>query len=135
MLVNNTSAQHSRRDKQSGLVSSTMTVFWCCAACVTRLNCLPTCYASSVGICSCIILVMFIVYLCSVIVHCCLNWVVIVRVDCSCDALLWSTAAMRVHYEYAVYSGIRASVCPLVVMYMGTPWESTCVTAPLCMYV
>ena len=41
----------------------------------------------------------------------------------------------RVHYEYTVYSGIRASVCPLVVMYMGTPWESTCVTAPPCMYV
>ena len=41
----------------------------------------------------------------------------------------------KVHYEYAMYSGIRASVCPLVVMYMGTPWESTCVTAPPCIYV
>ena len=61
---------------------------------------------------------MFTVYVCSVIVRSCLNWVAIVIVDCSCDALLWSTAVMRVHYEYAVYSGIRMSVCPLVVMYM-----------------
>ena len=41
----------------------------------------------------------------------------------------------RVHYEYTVYSGIRASVCPLLVMYMGTPWELSCMTAPPCMYV
>ena len=46
-----------------------------------------------------------------------------------------STAATGVHYECAEYSGMRASVCPLMVMYMGTPWELTCVTAPPCMYV
>ena len=78
---------------------------------------------SSVRICSCIVLVTFTVYLRSVTACCCLNWVAIVTVDCSCNALLRSTAATRFHYEYAVYSGIRASVYPLVVMYVGTPWE------------
>ena len=76
-----------------------------------------------VRICSCVIPVMFTVYLCSVTVHSCLNWAAIVIVDCSCNALLRSTATTRVHYEYTVYSGIHASVCPLVVMYVGTPCE------------
>ena len=89
----------------------------------------------NIRICSCIVLVTFTVYMCSVNVRSCLNCVTFVMVDCSCDALLRSTAATRVHYEYAVYSGIRASVCPLVFMYVGTPWELTCVMAPPCMYV
>ena len=76
-----------------------------------------------VRICSCVILVKFIVYLCSFTVRCCLNWVAIVTVDCSFDALLRSTATTRVHYEYAVYSGIRTSVRPLVAMYVETPCE------------
>ena len=54
----------------------------------------------------------------SVAVHSHLNWVAIVTVNCSCDALLRSTVAMRVHYEYEVYSGIRSSIWPLVVIYM-----------------
>ena len=40
-----------------------------------------------VRICSCIIPVMFTVYLCSVIVRSCLNCVTVVMVDCSSDAL------------------------------------------------
>ena len=59
-----------------------------------------------------------------------LYWSIAVAMYC-CGAL----QQQGVHYEYALYSGIRASVCPLVVMYVGTPWESTCMTAPPCMYV
>ena len=57
---------------------------------------------------------LFTVYLCSVTVHSQLNWVAVVMVDCSCDAL----QLIRVHYEFEVYSGICASMCPLVVMYV-----------------
>ena len=48
-----------------------------------------------VRICSFVILVMFTVYVCSVNVHSCLNCVTIVMVDCSCDALLRSTAVTK----------------------------------------
>ena len=52
--------------------------------------------------------------LCSVKVHSRLNWVTVVIVDCSRDAL----QLIRVHYEFEVYSGICVSICPLVVMYV-----------------
>ena len=75
-------------------------------------------YHQAVRFCSCVIPVSFTVYLCFVTVRSRLNWVAIVMVDCSCDALLQCTAVMRVHYEYEEYSGICASICPLVVMYV-----------------
>ena len=53
-------------------------------------------------------------YLCSVAVHSRLNWFAVVMVDCSRNALQLN----RVHYEIDVYSSIRASICPLVVMYV-----------------
>ena len=68
----------------------------------------------AVRFCSCIISVSFTMYLCSVAVHSCLNWFALVIVDCSCDAL----QPTRVHYEFELYSGICASICPLVVMYV-----------------
>ena len=67
-----------------------------------------------VRICSCIILVSFIVYFCSATVRSWLNWVVVVMVNCSCDAL----QPISVHYEFEEYSGVCASICPLVVMYV-----------------
>ena len=88
-----------------------------------------------VRICLCVILVTFTVYVCSVNIRSCWNCVTIVLVDCSCDALSGALQRQGVHYEYAMYSGIRASVCPLVFMYVGTPWELTCMMAPPCMYV
>ena len=48
-----------------------------------------------VKICSCVVLVTFTVYVCSVNVRSCLNCVTIFVVDCSCDALLRSTAATK----------------------------------------
>ena len=77
----------------------------------------------AVRICSCVILVTFTVYLCSVIVHSSLNRVAIVTSRLQLRCTERSTAATGVHYEYAMYSGIRASLCPLVVMYVGAPWE------------
>ena len=56
----------------------------------------------------------FTLYLCSVAVHSRLDWVAVVIVDCSHDAL----QPIRVHYEFEVYSGICASICSLVVMYV-----------------
>ena len=68
-----------------------------------------------VRFCSCVILVSFTLYLCSVTVRSRLNWVMVVIVDCSRDAL----QPTRVHYDIDVYySGICASICPLVVMYV-----------------
>ena len=90
---------------------------------------------SSVRICSYVILVTFTVYMCSVNVRSCLNYVAMVVSLLQLRCTERSTAATGVHYEYTLYSGIRASVCPLAVMYMGTPWELTCVIAPPCMYV
>ena len=78
---------------------------------------------AAVRICSCVILVTFTVYLCSVIVHGSLSCVAIVISQLQLRCTEQSTAATGVHYECAVYSGIRASVCPLMVMYVGTPWE------------
>ena len=67
-----------------------------------------------VRFCSCVIPVSFILYLCSVAVHSRLNWVALVIVDCSHDAL----QPIRVHYEFEVYGGICASIYLLVVMYV-----------------
>ena len=53
-------------------------------------------------------------YLCSIVGHSRLYWFALVVVDCSRDAL----QPIRVHYEFEVYSGICASICPLVVMYV-----------------
>ena len=53
-------------------------------------------------------------YLCFVVVHSRLHWFALVVVGCSWDALQLIT----VHYEIEVYSGICASICPLVVMYV-----------------
>ena len=53
-------------------------------------------------------------YLCSVAVHSQLHWFALVVVGCSLDAL----QPITVHYEIEVYSGICASICPLVVMYV-----------------
>ena len=89
----------------------------------------------AVSICSCVILVTFTVYLCSAVICSSWNYVAIVVSQLQLRCTERSTAATGVHYEYTVYSGIRASVCPLAVMYMGTTWELTCVTAPPCMYV
>ena len=58
-------------------------------------------------------------YLCSVAVHSWLNWFAFVIVDCSRDAL----QLISVHYEIEVYSGICASICPLVVMYAEVLWS------------
>ena len=66
-----------------------------------------------VRLCSCIVPVSFTLYLCSVAVHSWLNWFAVVIIDCSCNAL----QLIRVHYEIEVYSGIRTSICPPVVMY------------------
>ena len=52
-------------------------------------------WMKAVRICSRVILVTFTVYVCSVNVHSCLNCVTFVMVDCSCDALLCSTAATK----------------------------------------
>ena len=52
-------------------------------------------------------------YLYSVDVHSRLHWFVLVVAGCSHDAL----QPINVHYEIEVYSGICASICPLVVMY------------------
>ena len=68
---------------------------------------------SDVRFCWCVIPVLFTLYLCSVDVHSWLNWFVLVLVDCSRNAL----QLISVHYEIEVYSGIYASICPLVVMY------------------
>ena len=62
---------------------------------------------------------LFILYLCSVAVHSRLNWFVVVIVDCSRDAL----QPISIHYEIEVYSGICASICPLVVMYAELLWS------------
>ena len=43
--------------------------------------------SACVRICSCMILVTFTVYLCSVIVRSCMNCVTVVMVNCSSDAL------------------------------------------------
>ena len=51
-------------------------------------------------------------YLCSVDVHSQLHWFALVVA--SCNAL----QPITVHYEIEVYSGICASICPLVVMYV-----------------
>ena len=56
----------------------------------------------------------FTLYLCSVAVHSHLNCFALVIVDCSRNAL----QPIRVHYVFEVYSGIFASICPLVVMYV-----------------
>ena len=56
----------------------------------------------------------FTLYLCYVTVHSRLNWVTVVIVDCSRNAL----QPTRVHYDIDVYSGICANICPLVVMYV-----------------
>ena len=53
-------------------------------------------------------------YLCSVDVHSWLHWFALVVAGCSHDALQPTTF----HYEIEVYSGICASICPLVVMYV-----------------
>ena len=50
---------------------------------------------SNIRICTCVILVTFTVYMCSVNVCSCWNCVTFVMVDCSCDALLRSTAATK----------------------------------------
>ena len=55
----------------------------------------------------------FTLYLCSVAVHSRLNWIAVTIVDCSHDAL----QPISVYYDINVYSGICASICPLVVMY------------------
>ena len=69
---------------------------------------------SDVRLCSCVVPVSFTLYLCSIAVHSQLNWFAVVIVDCSHDAL----QPISVHYEFEVYSGICASICPLVVMYV-----------------
>ena len=53
------------------------------------------------------------VYLRFVAVHSRLNWFAFLIVNCSRSAL----QPINVHYEVEVYSGICASICPLVVMY------------------
>ena len=56
---------------------------------------------------------------CSCVVHallmfcCCSQSAALVCIVCSQDAL----QPITVHYEIEVYSGICASICPLVVMY------------------
>ena len=60
------------------------------------------------------VLVLFTLYLCSIAIHSQLNWVTVVIVDCSHDAL----QPTRVHYDIDVYSGICAGICPFVVMYI-----------------
>ena len=52
-------------------------------------------------------------YLCSGAVHSWLNWFAVVIVNCNHDAL----QPLGVNYDIEVYSGICASICPLVVMY------------------
>ena len=64
--------------------------------------------------CLCIVPVLFTLYLCSVDVHSRLHWLALVIVNCSRNAL----QPIRVHYEIEVYSGICASICPLVVIYV-----------------
>ena len=53
-------------------------------------------------------------YLCSVNVHSRLHWFALVVAGCSRNAM----QPINVHYEIEVYSGICASICPLVVMYV-----------------
>ena len=48
-----------------------------------------------------------------------LHWFALVIVGCSHDAL----QPIRVHYDIEVYSGICASICPLVVMYAELLWS------------
>ena len=69
----------------------------------------------AVRICSCVVLVTFTVYMCSVNIRSCLNCVMFVVVDCSCDALLWSTAATKgftMNMQYIVaYARAYAPLC------------------------
>ena len=58
-------------------------------------------------------------YLCSVAVHSWLNWFAFVIVDSSCNVL----QPISVHYEIEVYSGICASICPIVVMCAELLWS------------
>ena len=67
-----------------------------------------------VRFCSCVVYVSFMFCLCSVAIYSWLHRFALVVVDCSRDAL----QPIAVHYEIVVYSGICASICPLVVMYV-----------------
>ena len=67
----------------------------------------------TVRFCSCIVHMSFMLYLCSVDVHSRLHWFALAVAGCSRNAL----QLINVHYEIEVYSGICASLCPLVVMY------------------
>ena len=64
--------------------------------------------------CSCVVHMPFMFYLCSIAVHSWLHWFALVVVRCSQDAL----QPITVHYKTEKYSGICASICPLVVMYV-----------------
>ena len=74
---------------------------------------------SDVRFCSCVVQLLFMLYLCSVAVHSWLNWFALVIVDCSCNAL----QLISIYYEIEVYSGICPSICCIVVLYVELLWS------------
>ena len=83
----------------------------------------------------CVIQVTFTVYLCSVVVRSSWNYVAIgiSRLQLRCTERSTAATGFTMNIGYIV--AYARAYAPLLVMYMGTPWESTCVTAPPCMYV